>query len=143
MSILREELVTIALKWQKNFGVAPSITSSISEYDSAVKIVKMPEIEYSKIMENKTAVTKGSDFEYQGKKYQVKANRPSGRKGSKVTRVPKAKNYDWDILIWILYNVNYEIQEGYQFEVSEYKELFHDKERLSPSDYRLGNSVYA
>lgn len=141
MSNLREELVNIALKWQKTFGVSPSITSSISEYDAAIKIVKISEEDYSKIMQDRTAVSKGSDFEYMGKRYQVKANRPSGKKGSKVTLVPKASNYDWDFLIWILYDTNYEIQEAYQFEVSEYKERFDDKKRLSPSDYRLGKEL--
>lgn len=29
---LRDKLVDIALQWQASFGVAPSITSSISEY---------------------------------------------------------------------------------------------------------------
>ena len=33
---LRENLVETALQWQKNFGVAPSITSAISEYDAAM-----------------------------------------------------------------------------------------------------------
>lgn len=141
MSNLREELVNIALKWQKTFGVSPSITSSISEYDAAIKIVKISEEDYSKIMQDRTAVSKGSDFEYMGKRYQVKANRPSGKKGSKVTLVPKASNYDWDFLIWILYDTNYEIQEAYQFEVSEYKKLFDGKKRLSPSDYRSGEKL--
>ena len=31
---LRNKLIDIALQWQANFGVAPSITSSISEYDA-------------------------------------------------------------------------------------------------------------
>ena len=31
--MLRDKLVDIALQWQASFGVAPSITSSISEYD--------------------------------------------------------------------------------------------------------------
>ena len=35
---LRDKLVDIALQWQANFGVAPSITSSISEYDAAMLV---------------------------------------------------------------------------------------------------------
>ena len=35
--MLRDKLVDIALQWQACFGVAPSITSSISEYDAAMK----------------------------------------------------------------------------------------------------------
>ena len=108
---LRENLVETALQWQKNFGVAPSITSAISEYDAAM-LIGMSESEYSEYMQDKTAVSKGSDFVFKNIRYQVKANRPSGKKGSFVTKVPKASNYDWDKLIWILYDKNYVIQEA-------------------------------
>ena len=46
---LRNKLVDIALDWQENFGVAPSITSAISEYDAAM-LIGMPESEYSDYM---------------------------------------------------------------------------------------------
>ena len=36
--MLRDKLVDIALQWQAIFGVAPSITSSISEYDAAMLV---------------------------------------------------------------------------------------------------------
>lgn len=58
---LRNKLVDIALQWQESFGVAPSITSTISEYDAAM-LIGMPENEYSEYMKDKTAVNKGSDF---------------------------------------------------------------------------------
>ena len=45
----------------------------------------MSEKEYSDYMKDKTAVAKGTDFVYRNIMYQVKANRPSGKKGSKVT----------------------------------------------------------
>lgn len=93
---LRDKLVDIALQWQASFGVAPSITSSISEYDAAM-LVGMSEKEYSDYMKDKTAVAKGTDFVYRNIRYQVKANRPSGKKGSKVTMVPKYP----DVLIYI------------------------------------------
>ena len=54
---LRNKLVDIALDWQENFGVAPSITSAISEYDAAM-LIGMPESEYSDYMQDKTAVSK-------------------------------------------------------------------------------------
>ena len=40
---LRNKLVDIALDWQENFGVAPSITSALSEYDAAM-LIGMPGI---------------------------------------------------------------------------------------------------
>ena len=89
--MLRDELAKLALQWQERFGVAPSITSAISEYDAA-KLVGMSEDEYSEYMKDKTAVSKGADFVFQNIRYQVKANRPSGKKGSFVTMVPKASN---------------------------------------------------
>jgi len=58
---LRDILVDVALQWQASFGIAPSITSSISEYDAAM-LVGMSEKEYSDYMRDKTAVAKGTDF---------------------------------------------------------------------------------
>lgn len=41
---LRDKLVEVALEWQDSFGVAPQITSAISEYDAAM-LVGMSEAE--------------------------------------------------------------------------------------------------
>ena len=92
-------------------------------------------------MQGKTSVQKGYDFKFNGYRYQVKANRPSGKPGSFVTLVPKATNYEWDFLIWLLYNKNYEIQEAWLWDVSLYVEAFDTKKRLSPADHRKGQSL--
>lgn len=92
-------------------------------------------------MQLQTAVQKGHDFIFNSTRYQVKANRPSGKPGSKVTWVAKAKNYDWDVLIWILYNKQYEIQEAWAWPVKQYKEQFHELKRLSPKHYRGGENL--
>jgi hypothetical protein len=128
---IREKLVNIALNWQDKFSVAPSITSTISEYNAAL-IIGMSETGYSKSVQGQTAVQKGYDFIYKGLRYQVKANRSSGKEGSKVKVVPRAKNYDWDILIWLLYNKEYQIQEAWGWEVDSYKKQFDNK-----NDYHL------
>ena len=138
---LRDILVDVALQWQASFGIAPSITSSISEYDAAM-LVGMSEKEHSDYMRDKTAVAKGTDFVYRNIRYQVKANRPSGKKGSKVTMVPKASNYEWDRLIWILYNKDYVMQEAWEWYMKDYKMAFENKKRLSPEDYRKGHCLY-
>ena len=138
---LRNKLVEIALQWQERYGVAPSITSTISEYDAAM-LVGMSENDYSAYMKDKTAVNKGSDFVFNNTRYQVKANRPSGKKGSFVTMVPKAVNYEWDRLIWILYDKNYVIQEAWEWGVEEYKDAFDAIKRLSPDHYRKGRCLY-
>ena len=138
---LRNKLVEIALQWQERYGVAPSITSTISEYDAAM-LVGMSENEYSAYMKDKTAVNKESDFVFNNTRYQVKANRPSGKKGSFVTMVPKAANYEWDRLIWILYDKNYVIQEAWEWGVEEYKDAFDAIKRLSPDHYRKGRCLY-
>ena len=138
---LREKLTEIALQWQANYGVAPSITSAISEYDAA-KLVGMSEREYSDYMKVKTAVSKGADFVYRGIRYQVKANRPSGKPSSFVTMVPKASNYDWDRLIWILYDKNYVMQEAWEWQVNDYILAFNSIKRLSPNHYRKGKCLY-
>jgi hypothetical protein len=98
---LRDRLVAVALEWQSRYGVAPSITAPISELDASItapiseldaaRLVGMPEEAYSRFMQDKTAVAKGLDFEWSGNRYQVKANRPSGKPGSKVTLVPKPR----------------------------------------------------
>lgn len=138
---LRNKLVDIALQWQESFGVAPSITSAISEYDAAL-LVGMTESEYSEYMKDKTAVNKGSDFVFNNQRYQVKANRPSGKPGSKVTIVAKAANYLWDKLIWILYDKQYIMQEAWEWDVDKYKLEFDHKSRISPNDYRKGKCLY-
>jgi hypothetical protein len=97
---LRRRLVGIALQWQECFGVAPAITSVVSELDAA-RLVGMPDEEYCAGGADRTSVTKGYDFKFRDLRYQVKANRPSGKPGSPVTLVARAHNYDWDKLIWI------------------------------------------
>ena len=138
---LRNKLVDTALQWQEWFGVAPSITSAISEYDAAL-LVGMTEKEYSDYMQDKTAVSKGADFIFNKTRYQVKANRPSGKKGSFVTMVPKATNYEWDKLIWILYDKNYVMQEAWEWCVKDYQAAFDGIKRLSPNHYRKGKCLY-
>ena len=56
--------------------------------------------------------------------------------------VPKAQNYEWDKLIWILYNTEYEIQEAWEWDVEKYKKEFDAKKRLSPDDYRQGKKLF-
>ena len=139
--MLRKRLVEIALEWQKKFGVSPQITSAVSEYDAAM-LVGMSEEAYSDYMKDKTAVSKGADFIFNGIRYQIKANRPSGKPGSKVTMGPKASNYDWDKLIWILYDKNYVMQEAWEWDVQEYRECFDSLKRISPEHYRNGKALY-
>lgn len=140
MHNLRQQLVDTALAWEGSFGNAPSITSALSEYDAAMLVGLKPE-EYSMCMRGMTTVQKGYDFKHNGKRYQVKGNRPSGKPGSFVTWVPKASNYDWDLLVWILYDSKYEIQEAWQWEVSEYIAQFDAIKRLSPTHHRKGRRL--
>lgn len=138
---LRDKLVSITLEWEKRYGVAPRTTDAISKYDAAM-LVGFLEPEYSRFMQGKTAVAKGSNFQYGGVRYQVKANRPSGKPGSRVTLVANAaktaRKYEWDRLIWILYDKNYEMQEAWQWDVEPYKQTFSENQRLSPDHYRKG-----
>ena len=139
--MLRDKLVETALEWQKKFGVAPQITAVLSEYDSAM-LVGMSEKDYSDYMQDKTAVQKGFDFIFNGIRYQIKANRPSGKPRSEVSKVPGVSNYTWDKLIWILYDKNYVMQEAWEWDVEDYKLKFDQIKRLSPSDYREGKCLY-
>ena len=138
---LRERLIQIALEWQKLYGVAPAITSALSEYDAA-QLIGMSERDYSLYMQDKTAVMKGHDFIFQDIKYQIKAHRPSGKKNSKITNAGKAKNYEWDYLIWICYNENYTIQEAWCWERKKYIDAFDSKQRITPLDMRNGKCLF-
>lgn len=140
MELLREKLVTTALAWERAFGNAPAITSAISELDAAL-IVGCSINDYSACMQGSTAVQRGVDFRLKNVRYQVKACRPSGKNGSFVTRVPKPKNYDWDELIWILYNPRYEIQEAWQWDATSFKSQFDSIARLSPAHLRQGRRL--
>lgn len=137
MNPLRAQLVEITLAWERTFGNAPFITTALSEYDAAI-LVGLSEAEYSNVMRGATVVQRGFDFAYKGKRYQVKGNRPSGKKGSAVTWVPKATNYDWDCLVWILYNPKFEVQEAWLWDVAAYRTEFNETTRLSPTHLRKG-----
>lgn len=137
---LRQQLVSTALEWQERFGVAPAITSVLSEYDAAI-LVGCPEEDYSRFIQGRTAVCRGTDFIHDGKRYQVKACRPSGKRGSRVTWVPKAKNYKWDYLIWIHYTTDYEIHEAWLWSVGDYRQAFDCVTRLSPDHMRRGKPL--
>jgi hypothetical protein len=130
---LRRRLVEIALQWQECFGVAPAITRVVSELDAA-RLVGMPDEEYCAGGADRTSVTKGYDFKFSDFRYQVKANRPSGKPGSPVTLVARAHNYDWDKLIWILYDRKYELQEAWEWNVDDYRKAFESRPRLGPKD---------
>ncbi len=137
---VRQQLVSVALEWQRLFGVAPQITSAVSEYDAAI-LIGCQEEDYSRCMQGRTAVARGADFVYNGKRYQVKGNRPSGLPGSLVTWVPKANNYDWDFLIWILYSTGYEIREAWLWPVDDYRTAFDSVSRISPEHMRRGRPL--
>ncbi len=139
-SALRQQLIDVALEWQKQFGVAPAITPALSEYDAAI-LVGCSEEECQENGQSRTAVTRGHDFKHNNIRYQVKGNRPSGKPGSPVTIVVKATNYDWDKLIWILYDTQYNIQEAWEWDADGYKREFYSKQRISPSDMRKGKNL--
>ena len=134
---LRNLLVGVSLEWEKRFSVAPGITSAVAEYDAAK--LKETSLEIGKGREaSDTAVTKGVDFRKGNLRYQMKSNRPSGKPGSPVTLVGKASNYNWDQLIWILYDRVYHLKEAWEFSGDDYRRRFDHKKRLSPDDMRSG-----
>ena len=138
---LRANLVQLALEWERRFGVAPAITSALSEFDAACLVGHSAE-SLSLDCVGRTAVTRGVDFSHGGVRYQVKGNRPSGKRGSFVTLVPKAKNFDWDRLIWILYDRNYAMVEAWEWPVETYRSSFESVNRLSPKLMRQGRKLF-
>jgi hypothetical protein len=139
---IRSRLVSIALEWERAFGVAPHITGAVSEYDAA-RLVGHSDTTYAVDCSGRTAVSRGSDFTWHGIRYQVKANRPSGKPGSPVTKVGKASNYDWDRLLWLLYDRHYVLQEAWEWEVDAYRSAFEQKVHVRPPDMRRGRRLYS
>lgn len=137
---LRAALVGIALEWERRYGVAPAVTSAISEYDAACLIGHTPD-SFARDGAGRTAVTRGWDFRFQNLRYQVKACRPSGKPGSKITKVPKATNYEWDRLIWVLYDRDFRVLEAWEWTAEAYRAAFHLIDRLSPEMMRSGRPV--
>lgn len=138
---LRARLVATALAWWDRYGVAPQITSTLSELDAA-RLVGMSEPEYARDCATRTAVTKGYDFRHEGIRYQVKANRPSGKPGSTATLVNGPRNFDWDRLIWVLYDREYQLVEAWLWEVDAYRARLAPLERIGPPDMRLGHRLF-
>ena len=129
---LRGLLVQVSLEWERRFAVAPRITDSIAEYDATKLVGTSLRIGEGR-KECDTAVTKGVDFRKGNTSYQVKSNRPSGKLGSRVTLVGKATGFDWNKLVWVLYDREYNIEEAWEFTRNKYRESFESKKRISPS----------
>ncbi len=132
---LRRELIAVALEWEARFGVAPAITSAVSELDAALIVGAAPSTS------GRSAVARGFDFVHGGLRYQVKANRPSGRPGSRVTMVARARNHEFDRLIWILCEREFNPLEAWEWTVDEYRREFDGRTRLSPADMRRGRRL--
>ena len=140
MENLREQLVEAALSWESAFGNTPLITTVLSEYDAA-SLVGCPLAEYASSAQGITAARKGHDFVFHGARYQAMGNRSGARPGSFVIWVPRASNYKWDYLVWIMYNSQYDIHEAWQWEVADYVDAFDSVRRLSPADLRRGKRL--
>ena len=129
---LRKRLVSVALLWQKEMGVAPAITPAIAEYDAA-RLVGCDYKGYCQDGLGKSAVRKGFDFRFRGKRFQVKANRPAQDTAAcKVTKIGKPKNYDWDVLIWVLYNSKWEIVEAWMWGRRAFRNRYKEKDHIRP-----------
>src|SRR5207244_12966830 len=81
----------------------------------------------------RTAVTRGTDFCCNGLRYQIKACRPSGKPGSFIAWVPKATNYEWDRLVWLLYDREFQLLEAWKWCVAAFPTSFDTIKRLSPA----------
>jgi len=55
--------------------------------------------------------------------------------------VGKAKNYDWDILIWIHYTVDSDIKEVWMWDVDDYREQFDTVKHVRPQHMRMGKQL--
>lgn len=143
-STIRDQLVQTVLEWEERFGFFPGqagVTAAVSEYDAAM-MLGHNEAEYIASIRGRSSVGRGHDFWFSNKRIQVKANRPSGRPGSAVWNAgPKAKIDGWDVLIYILYDKHYVVQEAYRFDRDQYERMFANKESLRLEDMRKGRKL--
>ena len=139
---LRQALVALALEWERRYGVSPAITCAVSEFDAA-RLVGHSADSFGLDCVGRTAVTRGVDFCHAGLRYQVKGNRPSGQPGSPVTLVSKAKNYEWDRLIWVLYDREFRMEEAWEWTMDAYRAEFDGRRRVSPTQMRRGRNLLA
>ena len=141
---IRDQLVQLVLEWEERFGFFPGqagITAAVSEYDAAM-MLGHNEAEYIISVAGRSPVGCGHDFVFKNKKIQVKANRPGGRSGDTVWNAgPKMITGGCDILIYLLYNKDYVVQEAYQFDCNEYEEMFSNKKSLRLEDMRKGKRL--
>ena len=55
--------------------------------------------------------------------------------------VPRARNFDWDYLIWVLYNSKYEIEEAWLWDVASYQSELDLSKKVRPGDMRQGSRI--
>jgi len=108
-----KDFLKSVLELEKKFGITSRITGGLGEYDAAMQL-GFSEKEYSDYMEKVAPVRADYDFEYKGKKYQVKAHHPASVKiTTAIFSIPallKYKKYKWDYLIYIVYDKEYAIE---------------------------------
>lgn len=138
---LRDQLVSIALEWQRTYGNAPAITGTLGEYDAAI-LVGCTEDEYRTQMRERSVVARDYDFVHQDLRYQVRANRPSGRRGSPVTLVAKPRRYEWDYFVWVHFHTDFRLREVWRWTVADFRAQLGDVPRLSPSHVRRGERLF-
>ena len=138
---LRGELVALALEWERRYSVSPAITGAVAEFDAALLVGHTAE-SFGLDCAGRTSVTRGADFRHGALRYQVKANRPGGNPDSPVTLVARAKNYDWDRLIWLLYDRGFQLLEAWEWPVDEYRTSLGSLARLSPAHTRRGRRLF-
>jgi len=137
---LRNDLIQVAVEWERVYGNAPAITGTLAKYDAAM-LVGCSEEEYRRQAALHSVVAPGHDFEHAGKRYKVKANRPSGRPGSMVTLVNKPRDLDWDFFVWVHYCEDFTMREAWLWAVDDFA-CFARKDRLSPEDIRRGELLF-
>ena len=131
----REQLISQSLAWESAFGKSPSITGELGEIDAIFSLGFLTP-ETLRKRRSASAVKSKSDFEVNGLRYQVKANRPSGRPGSKVTKIGVPKPDGWDELLWVLYNKDYRVQEFWKIDHRTFWQALGGNKHLRPKIIR-------
>src|SRR5438552_17474728 len=139
---LRTTLVALVPEWEKRYGVAPFITAAVSEHDAARLVGHTPET-FSLDCVGRTAVTRGTDFVATVFGIRSKLVGLAEDPVRSFTWVPKATNYEWDRLVWLLYDREFQLLEAWKWCVADFQSSFDTIKRLSPAHMRTGRRLHA
>ncbi|MBF0272703.1 MAG: hypothetical protein HQL98_11645 [Magnetococcales bacterium] len=135
----RDAMTMVALAWEERYGLSPLNLSVLAARDAAL-LVGMSDERYSLHMQDRVFPAPSDvDFIYNKRRFIVRSVRHSPSTDAR--HVAKAHASGWDLLVFIVYDAQYEILGAWQMSNEEYLVQCAQKERLVPEDYQVGKRL--